>query len=383
MKRKILSLALCYFIVFTSIVPLSELPDLKAMPMDGAGHISLQISEDEIEKRADEIISGMTLKQKVSQMLLVEVNSGYNAAKQKKNQYGGIVLFADSFQNTTDEKLKKRVGKLQKASKMNMLIAVDEEGGMVTRVSRYKKFLCSKFAAPRTLYQKGGYEKVKSDADAKAIFLKNLGINTNLAPVADVAYNKNNFIYQRSFSTSAKKTAKFIQITVRQSNQKGLVSTLKHFPGYGNNGDTHTNIISDKRALSTFEKRDLKPFRAGIKENVPMIMISHNIVQAFDKKNPATISKKVHKYLRQKMKYEGVIVTDSMGMAGVNQFVGSTKKAVVRAVLAGNDMICTPASATGKKALINAVKNGRISETQIDTSVKRIIKMKLRLGIIE
>jgi beta-N-acetylhexosaminidase len=338
--------------------------------------------EELIEERIDEIMADMTLNEKIAQMLLVQLPSDAKET-QKKQQYGGYLLFANSFKNSNNDKMKKKIAGFQKVSKINMLIAVDEEGGSVVRVSKYKQFRKSPYKSPRKIYQNSGWDGIKNDAKSKSKLLTSLGINTNLAPVADVAYKSSNFIYSRSFSTSASKTSKFIKYTVKEMNNQNCIGCLKHFPGYGNNGDTHTDMIVDKRSMETFEERDLKPFEAGIKAGVPMIMVSHNIVKCIDKKNTASMSKKVIKYLREDMGFEGIIITDGLGMAGVRKKYGSDAKVAVKAVKAGNDMLCTPYGKTSLKAIKSAVKNGEIDETRIDESVRRILKMKLKYGIIE
>ena len=334
--------------------------------------------------RAQEILDSMTLKEKVSQMILIGVTQNTKASSIKSWQPGGIVLFADSFQNSTKANMKKRLASFQDKSKIRMLISIDEEGGTVTRMSRFKQFRKSKYLSPRDLYKKGGYSAITKDTKAKDKLLKSLGINTNIAPVGDTPYKSSNFMYWRAMSTSAKKNAKYVKTVVNQMNKDNMVSVVKHFPGYGNARDTHTSVVKDKRKLSTFEKRDLLPFNAGIETNCSMIMVNHNIVKAFDKKNPASISPKVMSYLRDTMHYEGVIVTDSVSMTGVKRFAGSSPKAAVRAVTAGADMVCADNSFKKiNKALYKAVKNGKIPQEQVDASVLRIIQLKLDKGIIE
>ena len=335
-----------------------------------------------IELRAKEILESMTLSEKVSQMLFVYLPDNAKDV-QKKNQYGGYLLFADSFKNSNKESIKKKISGFQKVSKTKMFIAVDEEGGSVVRVSKFKQFRKTPYKSPRTVYKNGGWNAITSDAKSKSKLLTSLGINTNFAPVADVAYGKNNFIYSRSFSTNAKSTSKFIKLTVKEMNNNHCVSALKHFPGYGNNGDTHTSVIVDKRSRKTFETRDLKPFTAGINADAPMIMVSHNVVNCFDKKNTASMSKAVHNYLRSEMGFEGIIITDGLGMNGVKKKYGSNAQIAVKAVKAGNDMLCTPYGETSLNAIIKAVKSGEIKESRIDESVKRILIVKLKYGIIE
>ncbi len=335
------------------------------------------------EEYIEYLLEQMTLKEKIAQMLFVEVPAKDALKKQTKYQYGGYVMFANDFADSTPKKVTKRINAWQEASKINMMIAVDEEGGSVVRVSKYKQYRSKPYKSPRKLYQLGGYDLIKEDASNKANLLKKLGINTNYAPVADVAYSSKNFIYSRSFSTNAKKTSKFIHTVVPMMNKRKVVSTLKHFPGYGGNGDTHKKIIVDKRSLKTFQTRDLLPFEQGIKDGVPMIMVSHNIVKAFDSKHPASMSKKVHKYLRDEMGFNGIIITDGLGMKGVVNKYGSDEEVAVRAVIAGNDMLCTPYGKTSLYAIRDAVKRGDITEKRIDASVRRILKVKLKYGIIE
>ncbi len=340
--------------------------------------------EKTVDERADEILATMSPEEKVAQMFMVYMPSKNATKIQKKYQFGGYLLFAENFKNSTKSEKKKQIAGYQKVSNLKMLIAVDEEGGGVNRVSLYKQYRKSPFLSPQKLYSKGGYKKIIADTKEKSNLLLNLGINTNLAPVADTAYNRSNYIYSRTFSTSAKKNSKYVKTVVKEMGKKNVVSTLKHFPGYGNNGDTHSQIIRDRRKLKTFESRDLLPFEAGIDAGADMVMVSHNIVEAFDKKYPASLSKKVHKYLRDDMGFDGVIISDGLGMAGVIDFVGGNKgQAAVKSVLASNDMLCASDYKVQYNAVLKAVKNETIKQSQIDKSVKRILVMKLKRGIIK
>lgn len=342
-----------------------------------------EISEEErIEQRIDEILKEMTLKEKIAQMILYDLPDNPKST-QEKYQFGGYLLFADAFKNETKKGIKKKIKGWQKVSKVNMLIAVDEEGGYINRVSKFSQFRDEPFPSPGYLRKHGGLDAVKEDAAEKSEFLKALGINTDLAPVADTPYNDSNYIAYRAYSTGPVKNARFVKTVVKEFNKNGEISCLKHFPGYGGNGNTHTDIIRDKRSLKTYKTRDLKPFKAGIKAGAPMILVNHDIINAFDKKNPASLSKKVHKYLREELGYEGVIMTDSLNMAAARDFVGNDKKLAVKAVQAGNDMLCTGYGMTALNAIYKAVKDGKISKKRINQSVRRILRMKLKYGIIE
>lgn len=338
--------------------------------------------EEIINERIEEILEGMTLKEKIAQMILYDLPDNPKKT-QEKYQYGGYLLFADAFKNETKKSIKKKIKGWQKVSKVKMLIAVDEEGGYINRVSKYSQFRSSPFPSPSYLRKHGGLDAVKEDANEKSEFLKELGINTDLAPVADTPYNAGNYIAYRAYSTGSVKNAKYVKTVVSEFNANSEISCLKHFPGYGGNGNTHTDIIRDKRSLKTFKTRDLKPFKAGIKAGAPMILVNHDIVNAFDKKNPASISKKVHRYLRNELGYDGVIMTDSLNMAAARDYVGDDARLAVKAVQAGNDMLCTGYGVTAVNAIYKAVKNGKITENRINKSVRRILRMKIKYGIIK
>ena len=340
---------------------------------------------DDTEVRAENILSGMTMDEKIAQMMVVSMPQKRSAEIQSEYQFGGYILFARDFKRSTRKGFIREIKACQDASDTAMLIGVDEEGGTVVRASYYRKFRKKKFRSPRQVYRSGKYKAIEKDTKSKDRFLRSLGINCNFGPIADVAYKKSDYMYARSFNTKASKVSKFIRISVGQMDQDNMVSALKHFPGYGKNGDTHGRIIRDKRPLLTFLTRDLRPFSAGISAGADMIMLSHTVVNAFDKHNPASLSKDVNRYIRDNMGFDRVIITDGLGMKGVTEFAGGDQgKAAVLAVQAGNDMIC----ATGNykkcfEALRKAVKNGTIDSAQIDASVKRILMMKIRRGIIE
>lgn len=339
---------------------------------------------DTLEEQADRMLSDMTTKEKIAQMMVVAMPASEPAQVQEKYQFGGYILFGRDFYRVNKKGMQRQLAAIQKRSDIPMLIGTDEEGGTVVRASLYRNYRSKRFRSPRRVYLEGGYEGITKDTRIKDRFLKSLGLNCNFAPVADMPYSSNDFIYDRAFSTKTGMTRKFIRLTVEQMAKDRVVSVLKHFPGYGGNGDTHNRIIRDNRPLSTFESRDLKPFRSGIKAGADMIMVSHVKVDAFDSKRPASLSRKVHKYLRNEMGFEGVIITDGMAMDGITDFVGGDQgKAAVLAVKAGNDMLCVTGNYKAcYSALIKAVKDGAISKKQLNRSVKRILMMKIRRGII-
>ncbi|MGO3603644.1 MAG: glycoside hydrolase family 3 N-terminal domain-containing protein, partial [Enterococcus malodoratus] len=161
-----------------------------------------------------------------------------------------------------------------------------------------------------------------------------------------------------------------------------LGSTLKHFPGYGNNRDSHVEIVTDNRSIDELRKNDFLPFEAGIKAGADSIMVSHNIVQAIDGERPASISKPVHDVIRNELGFTGVIMTDDMDMAGLANFT-SQEEAGLQALQAGNDMILSSSYSTQIPYILEAIKKGEYSEQQLNQSVERLLMWKIELGLIK
>ena len=162
---------------------------------------------------------------------------------------------------------------------------------------------------------------------------------------------------------------------------QGVASVLKHFPGYGNNADTHTGIAHDMRSYETFEQADFVPFRAGIEAGANVVLVCHNIVECMDASMPASLSPRVHEILRQELGFSGVIVTDDLYMRGIRDFMGPAD-AAVQAVLAGNDLLCCTEFEVQVPAVVEAVRHGVIDQAQVDASVLRILCLKQALGLL-
>lgn len=330
---------------------------------------------------AEEMLSKMTLEEKVGQMFLARYPSSGVINEIKNYQPAGYILFGKDFQNATPNSIKKELQDCQNASKIPLSLGVDEEGGTVVRVSQYKAFRASPFKSPREIYANGGMNAIISDSHEKSNLLKNLGINMNLAPVVDVPKTSNDFIYKRSFSTNVNEVKDFTNQIINAMKSDNITSVMKHFPGYGNNVDTHTGIAIDKRDYSNFENRDFIPFEEGIKNGAPAILVSHNIVECMDKSKPASLSENVHNILRNELGFSGIIMTDDLAMDAVKQYV-ENGDAATQAVLAGNDLIISSDFANQRNEVLQAVKDGTIEENTINNAVKRVLAWKMMYGII-
>ncbi len=333
--------------------------------------------------QAQVILDKMSLEEKIGQMFLIRYSDDQTVLSDIA-QYnpGGILLFAKDFENHTKESIKAQLDTCQQASGTPLIIGVDEEGGVVTRISRFTNFRSERFKSPQDLYAEGGFERIASDTDEKCALLKSIGINVNLAPVADVSEDPSSFIYDRTIGQNAEITSEYVRTVVGRMKANGMGSALKHFPGYGDNGDTHTDIITDTRPLGAFVSGDLLPFQAGIDEGTDIVLVSHNIVSCMDPDYPASLSPTVHALLRNTIGFDGVIMTDDLVMSAITEYTDG-KSAAVQAVIAGNDLLCCSDYAVQVPAVIEAVKSGVISEERINESAKRIIQMKLDLGIIQ
>ena len=330
---------------------------------------------------AEEMLSKMTLEEKVGQMFLARYPSSGVINEIKNYQPAGYILFGKDFQNATPNSIKKELQDCQNASKIPLALGVDEEGGTVVRVSQYKAFRASPFKSPREIYANGGMNAIISDSHEKSNLLKNLGINMNLAPVVDVPKTSNDFIYKRAFSTNVNEVKDFTNQIINAMKSDNITSVMKHFPGYGNNVDTHTGIAIDKRDYSNFENRDFIPFEEGIKNGAPAILVSHNIVECMDKSKPASLSENVHNILRNELGFSGIIMTDDLAMDAVKQYV-ENGDAATQAVLAGNDLIISSDFANQRNEVLQAVKDGTIEENTINNAVKRVLAWKMMYGII-
>ena len=337
------------------------------------------VSNDLFGKYYDEAnkkMKNMSLEEKVGQLFLVRYDGNLASNWIKKYYPGGYIMFAKDFNNQTKESIKKEIDDLQSISKVPLVIAVDEEGGYVTRVSRYPSFRESKFLAPRSYYESGGEKLLEQTEKEKAKLLLSIGVNLNLAPVADVSIDSNDFINIRTFNRNAKETAVLIGKMVNYANEEGISSSLKHFPGYGNNVDTHTGIAIDERSYENFVENDYLPFEEGIKNKVPTVLVSHNIVKCMDSEYPATLSKKVISELREKLNFTGVVITDDLSMSAVNSYVENGSAAVL-AVNAGEDLIITSDFVKMYNSVYEAVKNKEIDMETIDKAVRRNIACKI------
>ena len=331
------------------------------------------------EKRLQTLLDSMTLEEKVGQLFFVRCPMENAVEDISTYHLGGYLLFSRDFKDgdnwLTKEQFLEKIQSYQDVTEIPLFIGSDEEGGTVTRASRNPNLFSEPFKSPQAIYSAGGMKALAQDALDKSQSLLDLGINVNFAPVCDVSTNPGDFIYDRTLGQDAETTADYITRTVLTMGDAGEMAVLKHFPGYGNNADTHTGIAVDDRPMETFENSDLLPFKAGIEADAPFVLVSHNIVSCMDPDLPASLSPAVHKVLRETCGFEGIAITDDLAMDAVQAYAKDGAVAVM-ALQAGNDMVITTDYRTQIPAVIEAVKNGTLEESVIDSACFRVLKCK-------
>lgn len=342
----------------------------------------------------EDLLASLTLEQKVGQLFFVRCPDSGAAEDVSAYHLGGYVLFGRDFQDAagawlTREQFTAAVQSYQDAATADtgipLLIGSDEEGGTVTRASRNPNLFEKPFSSPQKLAaQATEHGSIFSeDAWEKSSALLALGINVNLAPVADVSTDPADFIYDRALGQDAAATADYVAQVVTAMRESGIGSVLKHFPGYGSNADTHTGIALDQRSLETFRQSDFLPFAAGIEAGAgtTAVLVSHNIMAAVDPNLPSSLSPAVHDLLREELGFTGVAMTDDLAMDAVAAYAQDGAVAVM-ALEAGNDLIITTDYRTQIPKVLEAVENGTLSMDTIDTACHRVLTWKQALGLL-
>ena len=323
-------------------------------------------------------LNTLSLDEKISQLILARYDEAKALTDVQKYTLGGFVFFEKDFKNKTTQEIKSMINKVQNASKIPLLTAVDEEGGKVIRISSNPNVIDEPFKSSQELYKNGGFESIKDDTIKKSNLLKELGLNVNLAPVIDVVNKSTSYMYPRSFGQNTELTSKYAKTVIEASKNLGVSYTLKHFPGYGDNADTHTSTATDTRTYEDLLKNDLPPFEAGINSGAEAVLVSHNIVTSIDSVNPSSLSPSVHNVLRNRLNFSGIIITDDLAMGATS----SLNDTAIRALLAGNDLIITTNYEQDIEKIKNALTKGTISEELINRVSLRVLAWKYYKGLI-
>ena len=354
------------------------------------------------EKQINNYIKKASLKQKIGQMYVSRTPQQPGVAEHDAYKYnlGGFIVYDADLQNYTTNQFKTKMASYQNAERIPLLIGIDQEGGLVSRLTHSGlipqngdqfKFARDQYENAEKTQKGSGMKAVTKYAHDTATLLRSLGVNWNYAPDADYSDNPKSFIYQRGFGgvmgkQSYQGEANYIsQVIPAWQHDNLIAATLKHFPGYGDAADTHTGFAHTDKSKADIESKDMLSFKAGIKAGADSVMVTHVIYDDIDPEYPASLSKKINTLLRKDCNFKGVIVTDALEMGAIKDFAKQHGNAPVDvlAVKAGNDMIMTTDYATGIPEIAAAVKKGEISKTQINNSVRRILNMKNKLHLLK
>jgi beta-N-acetylhexosaminidase len=350
-----------------------------------------EVTEEEKPSLVDETLVGMTLHEKVCQMMFVTpeeltgedgVTVAGDATRQALENYpvGGIVYFAKNLES--QDQVKEMIDNSQKYSSIGLFVATDEEGGVVNRLM---DTVGTTYIGSMYYYKDDGDETAYENAYTIANDMSALGFNLDFAPVADVWSNPDNTVIgERAYSDDYAQAAELVGNAVKGFNDGGVMCTLKHFPGHGDTAeDSHYSSAYVHRTKEEIMADEMQPFRSGIEAGAEFVMVGHLIVPDIDEV-PATLSYKIATgILRDELKFEGVAITDSFEMESIADNY-SVDDAVVMSVKAGMDMILQPKDmASAVNSIEQAVADGELSEDRIDESVRRILTLKESRGLLK
>ena len=395
-------LLICFFIMFKNndVEPVSQSQETEETSSENSTNevttvSNSQVSNSAVEtnskltKKAEQILSSMTLEEKVNQMFFITPDCVVAAGEQTKSSLethpvGGIIYFG---QNITGEKqTKEMIANIKKygkdVCKVPLFIGIDEEGGTVARLGNSDTVNVKKVDNMSVIGKSGDIKNAYKAGDTIGKYLSDYGFNIDFAPDADVLTNsQNQVVKDRSFGSDPKLVSQMALEVSKGLNDNGIYSCFKHFPGHGaTKDDTHEGFAYTDKTYEELSKSELVPFVDAINNNADFIMVGHiSVPQVVGDKTPASISSVIiNDILKGRLGYKGIVITDSLSM-GVLTNLYQSDEIAVRAVNAGVDVLLMPQNFNqAYNGLLNAVKSGKINEKRIDESVLKIIEKKLK-----
>lgn len=361
-------------------------------PQTGAGE-SEKNAESEFIAQADRKMDSMSLEEKIAQLFIItpealtgvgNVTASGEATKAAYDTYpvGGIIYFDDNIY--TEVQLKEMLQKMKEISQsrsgMPAFLSVDEEGGTVARLGNSMALEVPDVPSMLDIGNTGDVQKAYEAGAVIGGYLTEYGFDLNFAPDADVLDSLGNAVIgSRSFGTDPQSVADMTVELVKGLQGKGISAALKHFPGHGATAeDTHTGAAYNNKTLEELESSDFLPFRAGIEAGADFVMVGHLVAPNADESGVPSIFSKtlVTEILRDKMGFEGIIITDGMNMDAIAANY-PPDEAAVKALQAGVDMLLMPSDfQAAYQGLVDAAADGVLTEERIDASVRRVLALK-------
>lgn len=293
----------------------------------------------------------------------------------RNHHLGGVLLFAHNYESPAQ--LADLVTSIQETrQELPMLIAVDHEGG---RVVRFREHF-TQFGPMLDIAQKTSPKTIYDVYSVMAKELQACGVNVNLAPVCDVLTNSNNkVIGDRAFGDNEETVSKMISGAIRGLQTNKIIACAKHFPGHGNTTkDSHFDLPYVTKSLDELESLEIKPFSKAVRSKVEMMMMAHLVVDAFDTELPTTLSKNAYDYIREKLRFKKVIISDDMTMKAITDHF-SYDEAAIMALQAGCDLLEYRDMDSCKEAIegvYKACSNGRLENSLIHEKFERVKALK-------
>lgn len=343
--------------------------------------------EDILGELAASYFSEMSIENKVAGLFMVtpEAITGVRTATQAGdgtqealNTYavGGLIYFAHNILDK--EQITTMLANTSNMSNYPIFLAVDEEGGEVSRVAN-SSIAVTKVESMAEIGAGGDASKANEAGTTIGSYLKEIGFNVDFAPVADVAEGDSSALGDRSFGSDSQLVGEMVTNMVEGIEGTGVSACLKHFPGLGSTSeDTHDGRVEIAKSLEELQATDFAPFQAGIEAGVDFVMVSHATAPALDDNNiPSSLSRKViTDTLRGELNFQGVIITDALDMTAITDYY-TPEEAAVMAIEAGADMLLMPEDfEKAYEAVLSAVQEGKITEERIDESLERIYRVK-------
>ena len=362
--------------------------------------ISTESEKPIIDPQTEEaiaIVSQMTLEQKIAQMFIVTPDGLTdtkgatvvgNTTKSVFAQYpvGGLVYERNNFK--TKEQTQAMLSAMEMLSietvALPIFLGVEEEGGKASVIASKTPIDVDNIDDMSTIGATGDNVKAYEAGQIIGTYLDELGFNMDFAPVADVLSNENNAaLANRSFGSDSATVGSMVCSMLDGLAEKNIMGAVKYFPGYGSTtGDGTEGAVSTDKTLEELMAFELAPFKLAIDTRAKFVVVGHVAVPNVTGNNePSSLSEyMVSQILRTDMKYEGVVITDAMNKKAITDTYSSSE-AAVEAILAGADMILMPENfKEAYNGVMEAVQNGTISQERINTSLVRIIKVKLGMN---
>jgi beta-N-acetylhexosaminidase len=340
----------------------------------------------------DWYLKRMTLDEKLGQMMLIEtVYQSYapDVDNMVRNLHAGAMIVYK--QNMILDNpigpptLRRYVKDIQAHATIPLMVTMDEEGGGVDRLGLYG--FAPPLPSPQDTAKTGNPQNAYANGARGAQQMVSFGINTDLAPLADIRLTDGSILYTRMYGSDSPTVTAYAGAFLRGVQDNGVIATLKHWPGIGSiTSDPHQTLPVMNRSLSQLQSTEFSSFKALLPLNPGMIMVTHVLVNAIDPTLPATLSPKVVQgVLRDQLGYQGVVMTDSLYMKGISlQY--NLGQAAILSVMAGDDLLEGAFDSYSMRFMMDSIKgamaDGRISQARIDQSVRRILALKLRFGLL-